>query len=160
MFNRNWPRWLSASVNTHFTPLTELEGIDVFIEGSVRQTADWDNFIEVRMDGPYWRETTKNDFTLKIEVNILTQHTIRPNQNLYQAQITDGIVGEYLTTIPVYKLGGEEGDDETQVGCLTLESNPASRDWTKHNEFGQVETKTKLRQKSVEAHYHIELRGV
>ena len=159
MFNRNWPRWLSASVNNHFSQL-EAEGTDVFYEGQVRQTAKWDDFIEVRMDGPFWRETTKNEFILKIEVNILTQHTIQPSKNLYKAQITDGRVGELLTTIAVYKLGSEVGDDESQIGCLTLISNPASRDWTKHNEFGQVEPKTKLRQKSVEAHYKIELKGV
>lgn len=159
MFNRNWPRWLSASVNKHFSALT-LEDIPVFVEGQVRQTADLDDFVEIRMDGPFWRETTKNQFILRIEVNVLLQTTISPSKNLYTAHTLDGIIGEYMSTISVYKLGDEDGDDETKIGCLSLIANPASRDWTKHNEFGQIEPKTSLRQKSVEAHYQIELTGV
>jgi hypothetical protein len=136
-----------------------VEGIQVFLEGQIRQTSDWDDFIEVRMDGPYWREETKNTFTLRVEVNILTQVAILPEKNLYTAPTIDGIVAEYLTTIPVYKLGDEAGDDGTQIGCLDLVRNPASRDWSKRNEFGQVETKTPLRQTTTEAHYEIELKG-
>ena len=158
MFNENWPRWFSASVNKHFSTLT-VEGIPVFYEGQVRQTADDDDFIEVRMDGPYWRETTKNQFTLQIEVNVLIQHAISPKKNLYRPRTIDGKVGAYMSDISVYKLGDEDGDDATKVGCLRLISNPASRDWTKHNEFGQIETKTPLRQLTVEAHYEIELEG-
>lgn len=159
MFNENWPRWLSASVNKHFKQL-ECTGIPVFCEGEVRQTSDWDDFIEVRMDGPYWKEDTRDDFLLQIEVNILTQHTINADKNLYEALKTDGKVASLLATIPVYKLGNEEDDDGSQIGCLKWYRNPLPRDWARHSEFGQVNPKTNLRQRSVEAHYEIELKGV
>lgn len=159
MYNRNWPRWFGASVNKHFKPMDPVEGIPVFFEGQVRQTFDLDDFIEVRMDGPYWRELNRNEFLLYIEVNILTQVNILPDKNLYRILTIDGIIAEYLTTIPVYKLGNEAGDDGSQIGCLTLVGNPALRDWSKRNEFGQIETKTPLRQTTTEAHYEIELKG-
>lgn len=159
MYNRNWPRWFVASVNKHFKQMDPVEGVPVFVEGQVRQTSDWDDFIEVRMDGPYWKETTRNKYTLYIEVNILCQVNITPDKNLYTAPTIDGIVAEYLTTIPVYRLGNEAGDDGVQIGCLELVRNPALRDWNKRNEFGQVETKTPLRQTTTEAHYEIELEG-
>lgn len=159
MFNENWPRWLVASVNKHFSQLED-EDIKVFYEGQVRQTADWDDFVEVRVDGPYWRQTTRNNYIVRIEVNILIQHSISPAKNLYTITTINGKVGRCMSTIPVYKLGSETGDDGTQIGCLELVSNPASRDWTRHNEFGQIETKTSLRQESVEGHFQIELTGV
>lgn len=153
MYNPNWNRWLRASVNKHFA--AQLSAYNVFIEGMKRTRNDKDDFCEIRMDGPYFREVSKDYFEVYIEVNILVQTAITRSKNLYQHEDILGAASAAFTTIPVFKLGSNDGDDESQIGCLNLRSQP--QDPVKVSDFGQIKAETELRQACVEGHYTIQL---
>jgi hypothetical protein len=133
-------------------------GIDNFIEGTSNRDLSKASYVEIRVDGPYFTERSKDDFLLTLEVNLLVQTVIDPSKNLYEHSATCGVCSGAMTTIPVYKLGNEVGDDLSQIGCLEREDEKP-RDHVKVNNFGQIETDVKLQQSTVEAHYKIELEG-
>lgn len=160
MYNSNWNRWIRASVNTHFyNNLPPFVAADrIIVEGAPKGLLEDDTYIEIRMDGPKWREVSKNFFILKIEVNLLLTIIIGSAKNLYESETILGHVNTLVSTIPVFKLGGEVGDDGSQIGCLELKDSEP-RDWTTTSDFGQIEPTLPIRQETVEAHYTIEIEG-
>jgi hypothetical protein len=153
MYNPNWNRWLRASVIKHFA--TELAIFNPHVEGVKRTDMCKDDFCEIRMDGPYFAEISKNVYDVTVEVNILIQTAMTRSKNLYTHEIIGGAVCAAFVTIPVFKLGQESGDDGTQIGCLQRMDQPQRP--IKVNDFGQIEAATLLRQATVEGHYNIKL---
>ena len=56
--DKNWSRWILASVNQHF--IDEAQGVPVFLEGTIRDTRTIKDFYEVRVDGPDSTELSRN----------------------------------------------------------------------------------------------------
>ncbi len=157
-YNANWNKWIVASVVKHFRAALVAASIENFIEGESDRDVTQSEYVEVRIDGPYSDERSKNDFKLTLEVNLLVQTVIAPSKNLYRHAELQGVCMAAMTTIPVYKLGPEVTDDLSQIGCLDLNTDEP-RDHVKAHNFGQVETDIKLQQATVEGHYKIELEG-
>jgi hypothetical protein len=157
-YNESWNKWIVASIVKHFKAVLDAASIDNFIEGMSNRDLTKSEYVEIRVDGPYADERSKNDFILRVEVNLLVQTIVNPAKNLYRHAELQGICMGAFITIPVYKLGNEVEDDKTQFGCLQLNTDEP-RDHVMAHNFGQVETDVKLQQASVEGHYKIELEG-
>lgn len=157
-YNQNWNKWIVASVIKHFKAKLDAASVTNFIEGTSSRELDNSEYVEIRVDGPYADERSKNDFILRLEVNLLVQTVIDPTINIYRHAELQGICMSAMTIIPVYKLGPEVGDDLSQIGCLELNTDEPRDHITAHN-FGQIETDIKLQQATVEGHYKIELEG-
>jgi hypothetical protein len=156
-YNKNWPRWIKASLFRHIQESnTSGPNYHLFFEGQHRKTSDESSWIEVRLDGPWPRQITAPHWKIAVELNILL--TCNVARDLYAI---DRMIGEiqamFLPRIAVYKLGnGPEDNASELLGCLTLDTSDH-----KHgafaNQYGQIEPKIHLQQATVEGRYWMDL---
>ncbi len=151
--NKNWPRWIFASVSKHF--YDNRDGIAIYVEGQHRDTKDNKDFFEIRVDGPYFTEYSKGYWRCYTEVNILVQSAM-DNVNFHRIHTNVGIVAAAFTNaIPVYKYGSGDDDDDTLLGCMQLVSDYRGKERIQINHFGIIDKNVNLMQASVEGHYEI-----
>lgn len=154
--NRSWARWIKASVSKHFVDAIDGE-YPVFIENQHRDTSEFPEFLELRVDGPRLREVSKDCWKLRVEINVLCQAVM--NETDYH--VIEDMVGlsqsALVAQIPVHQYGNRSGDDNAFLGCLVLLQASESRDYLEANRFGQIDTRTKLLQSAVEGHYVMDL---
>jgi hypothetical protein len=155
-YNKNWPRWIEASVLKYVNDNSPPNSF-VYYEGQERKTSNYHAWFEVRIDGPWAHEQSKDYWRLWIELNVLC--SVDVGRDLYAIVRMAGAMGEIMDNIiPVFKLGnGPDDDGAVQIGCLFLDVRE-DRGIDIHK-FGQIEPKTKLIQASVEARYRIDLEG-
>lgn len=143
MINSNWSKWCYRSICKHFdSALT----IPIVYTGQPTQVTDSSNFVELRIDGPYITELSKDYFRLYYEVNILHQYT-RSETNIYNRFNTLGNIQAAFTTITVYD------DEDNIVGCMTLDQDLRDRQRVQTNDFGQIDPDVDILQATVEGHY-------
>lgn len=151
MLSPHIDRWIFASVSKHFddhrgtTPL--------FVEGMLRQTNKLAEFMELRIDGPYYTEISKGLWKVYIEINILIQAAMNQQNFHRMRQLTGNVMAIFEPCIPVYKYGTESYDDSSLVGGLQRMDEEAGRNNMQVSQFGQVDPVNQLEQASVEAHY-------
>jgi len=151
--NANWSRWIFASVIQHFD--ARKADLFLYVEGEHRETEGKPNVMELRMDGPYTTEVSKNYFRVFIEVNVLIQTAVL-NVDLYQHRTNIGAAeAAFTNSILLYKLGGLAGDTGDLVGCLRLESDWRGRERVQTSDFGLVRPNTPVLQATIEGHYEI-----
>ena len=155
--NKNWPRWVFASVSKHFD--SRRQGLPIFIEGQHRDTRALKDFIEVRMDGPQFTEISRNYWRIYFEVNILIQSTMDDN-NYHRIHHNAGIVAAAFTTIGLMAYGTGPDDDQEQWACANLLQDTSKRQHLDIFHFGQIDKQVKLMQATVEGHYETFLTGV
>lgn len=154
--NKNWPRWIFASVSKHFD--AEKQGLHMFVEGEHRDTRDKLDFLEFRLDGPYITEVSKGYFRLYIEVNILVQST-KNQTNIHRIHENVGIAAAaFWNGIKVFKYGNGVDDDQSYLGCLQLVTDARGKERIQISHFGQIEPKTRVLQATVEGHYEMFLK--
>lgn len=145
-YSEHWDRWIKASVAKHFKPCNE----NIFVEGFSRNTEKLKDWVEVRMDGPYIRETTKGMWHVQIEVNLLV--VVNEQENAYRMEELKGKVARrFLSCLNIYRLGEKEPDDNTLLGNMRLAMHGKER-LTLTN-FGKIRPDTNQYQASVEGHY-------
>lgn len=151
--NKNWSRWVHASIGDHFATHFSAESVPLFIEGQHRDTNTEQHWAELRIDGPRLTEISKGCWLFRVEVNILLS-SMMDDSNYHTIQQNVGIAHAGFTSINVYRygLGGGENDDSF-LGCLQLIQNKFSRDYLETNQFGQIDVKTNVLQATVEGHY-------
>lgn len=155
--NKNWPRWIFASVSKHFD--AEKNGLKLFIEGQHRDTREDKDFLEFRLDGPYITEVSHNYFRLYIEVNVLVQST-KDQTSYHRIHENVGIAAAaFWNGIKVFKYGDGVGDDDSYLGCLRLVTDARGKERIQISHFGQIEPKTRLLQATVEGHYEMFLQS-
>ena len=151
--NSNWPRWIFASVTNHFSAT----GYKTFVEGEPRDTWEEKDFIEVRMDGPYFLQFDSSTWEAIIEVYILIQSAM-DFSNLHKIHSMCGIVASAFTSsIQVFKYGIETYDDQSLIGCLQLIQDKRDRQLLTISHFGQLAPDKLLQQAAVEGHFKITL---
>jgi hypothetical protein len=150
--NKNWPRWLFASVSEHFE--NNKGALTLFIEGQHRKTRDLKDFAELRVDGPYLTEVCKGVWRIFIEVNVLVQSAM-DDANFHRIHTNVGIIVAAFTSIPVYKYGTGVDDDESLLGCLTIVSDARGKERIQVSHFGKIDAATPLEQATVEGHYEM-----
>ena len=149
--NSNWPKWLKASIYSHFDD--RKGSYHLSLEGQLpKDTTEKSSWAELRVDGPYVSELSKDYWRLYVEINVLISAQQSPD-NLYAY---DTMLGHFLSifesSINVYKYGG---DDESLVGCLNMLVE--TRQFLQVSQFGQIEPDNHLQQSVVEAHYQMNL---
>ena len=152
--NVDWVRWSVASLNDHFNGI---KGIyPLYIEGDERDTDDLKTFAELRFDGPFIKYPCKNLYYLDIEINILVQAHMDPN-DLYAGLKAVGIFATGFTnTIKAYKYGNGVNDDDSLLGCFRLRTD-RNHDEIAVGQFGIIRQDTRLTQYTIEGHYRMEL---
>lgn len=147
MINKNWERWIFASVSKHFD--TYRESVPLYIEGQERQTQLLDEFIELRVDGPYFKEVSKGCTKIDIEINLLCC-VKKNNDNFRIHKLTGVVAAAFKPEIFVYKFG----DDPLELWeCLRLRSDKREAVIVSH--FGQPDPDLPLMQATVEGHYTV-----
>lgn len=150
MIDKNWARWIFASLSKHFQD--NRQGIDFFVEGEDQKLENSENYIEFRMNGPIFNEVSKNFWKIEVVVNILVVskqnavdiHTIHRNV---------GIVAEaFKTCIPIKKYGDSIDDSPTQVLGFMIRKIADKKD-VNISHIGQVSADVKEMQSMVEAYY-------
>jgi len=150
----NWPRWIYASVTDHFASATSYK---TFVEGEPRLTWSEKDFIEIRMDGPYFTQLDAAVWEAMIEVNILIQSAI-DFTNLHKIHTMTGIVAAaFIDGLQIYKYGTGLQDDQSLLGCLELLQNKKDRQLLVISHFGQLAPDKLLQQATVEGHFKIQL---
>lgn len=150
--NKNWSRWVHASIGYHFQTRFLAESLPLFIEGQHRDTNSEADFAELRIDGPRLTEVSKDCWLFRVEVNVLLT-SVMNDSNYHRIQQSIGIAHNAYTQISVYRYGTGPDDDQSFVGCLQLLQNLHHRDWLETNQFGQIDIKTHILQATVEGHY-------
>lgn len=150
----NWPRWIFASCSYHFEQ--NVGGITMFTEGTHRDTELLPEFIEFRMDGPYFTQLNKNYWHCYFEINILLQATML-DTDFHAIHRLAGTVAAAFTEIQIFKYGEGLDDDDSLIACANLKQDVRKRERIQINHFGQVEPETKLIQATVEGHYEMHL---
>ncbi|RLF64637.1 MAG: hypothetical protein DRN30_05245 [Thermoplasmata archaeon] len=149
------PRWIFASVSKHFNDsIYVAHAVPLFIEGQLRATSEEKDFTELRVDGPYLSETSKQYWRTYIEVNIAVQ-SVMDDQDYHRIHNTVGVVVFAFTSIRVYKYGDGLTDDQSLVGCLKLITDARGKDRIQVSHFGQLDPDKRLLQATVEAHYEM-----
>lgn len=150
--NTNWARWIFASVSKHFDD--RKGALPLYIEGQHRDTKDIKDFMELRMDGPFITELSRNYFRLFIEINVLVQSAL-DDTNYHRIHGNVGLVASIFTAIEIFKFGTGVDDDDTQLECMRLIQDSPSNERIQINHFGQIEPDIELIQSTVEGHYEM-----
>jgi hypothetical protein len=151
----NWDRWVFASICQHFD--NRRGTIPMYVEGTHRDTETIKDFFELRVDGPWITEESKNCWKLYTEINILCQ-SAKDFKDFHRLRKMTGIVSQACTDyIEVFKFGKDVWDDQSLVGCLKRMDTGygKSQERIQITHFGQIEPRVELEQASVEAHYEM-----
>lgn len=147
-----WPRWINASIYKHFE---DRKGdFEIYIEGDERTLTD-NEFVEVRIDGPFIERPHKFLFYLNVQINVLVQAHIDPIDLYKQERIAGIFLKAFTNTINVNKLGDGVFDDGTLLECLHLQRD--KKEGVAMNNFGIIRPDTRITQATIEGHYRLEL---
>lgn len=148
-----WVRWCYESINKHFDD--RKGSYELYIEGDIRTLQDEAEFAELRVDGPFIGYLQKNLFFLDIEINVLCQSHVDPD-NHYSPQDMVGVFSKaFSNIIEVRKYGNDPLDDGSLLGCFHLQRSRNEKIDVGY--FGIVRTDTKIVQTTIEGHYRLEL---
>lgn len=151
--NPNWDRWIFASLADYFTKNVPVQW---YVEGEHRTKVVNKDYLELRIDGPYYTEESYNYWYLYLEVSVLVQ-AVQDDKDSQKIRRLCGQVASAFTSVPVYKYGKGILDDSTLLGCLTLIQDTGKRERIQTNHFGLLAPDLKLMQSTVEGHYSINL---
>lgn len=153
--NRNWDRWLLASISQHFkVEVADKLSLFMYVEGQHRDTNEQRQWFELRMDGPFAKETSRDYWKIKIEVNCLISTSASDRDYHQHRQNVGDTFSGFHSCISIFKYGNGPDDDQSKLGEAVLRS-PNSSIVTSH--FGRINPGTQLEQTTIEAHYVMEL---
>lgn len=164
--NRNWSRWIFASISKHFQDKIDATfnsnpgGVvpKLYIEGDERITADLEQYFELRMDGPSFKELDKDFWIIDIEINILV--TAKKNSTDFSTHLIYDLAGMIVSAfkngIKVYKYGDRDEDDQSFLECLQLHPQNA-QDAILVTYLGDLGPDVTVTQAAVEAFYRMHL---
>ena len=145
----NLPRWLFASLATHFKENTG--SLVTHIDGENRLPDQGQDFAEFRMDGPRITELSAREFYVWVAINILVQHT-QQEDDFHGIQRSFGLVLEaFDRQISIFKYGNGVDDDQSQLTCVSLVQRKPND--IQVNNFGIITKDLGLQQGTIEGHY-------
>lgn len=150
----NWSRWIKASIAQHFEDAISAFStpLQMYLEGTPRDTDESKDFVEVRLNGPIWCGGSQDEWTCDpITVNVFIQSK-EDQEDAYRLDKNIGLISTaFTTTIPILKLGDGPEDDGSLITCLNLKSS--GKDTLRVIQFGQVTPSTQLLRAAVEGDY-------
>lgn len=156
MINPKWQRYIAASINKHFVDNLIDPTYQIFVEGQHRENVEVQKIIEIRFDGPYWRELHHNNYRGIVEINNLVQFKMDDTDNYKIWDILGDVSNVMSKPIEIFNYENPP-IPLLSVGCLQRMDN---RDDIIIHYFGQIEQDLKLQQATCEAHYFIDLIGI
>jgi hypothetical protein len=156
MADRNWTRWIHASVAKYLKQVAVDNNIPVLIEGiddrdqSFMEAPDR---VEVRLNGPFSQELSRGYHRLYVDINVLLSSQMGgESKNAYDLDARLGIFHEAMDgVISIFKVGTGPDDDQSLLVCLT--PRPGKNDSVRVVHFGQIERTDRLKQGVVDARY-------
>lgn len=153
--NPNWTRWIQASLTSYFKDFIETQGkLNLLIEGQERPKTNQD-WAELRWDGPYAREESRNLWHLDVEINIAVSSVLNREDTHTHKRHVGLVQSSYINYIPIHKYGDGDDDDQSYLGCFQLKVEAREAIITSY--FGKVAPDLELEQSTVEAHYRMTL---
>jgi len=161
MINKNWARWIQASLTTYFKQVLETDNSLVFYvealsreKSNAKNVTDW---VEQRWNGPFIKEHSRNLFCLDIEINFVVNSVVNRQDTYTHKQIVGIVMSSLVNNISVFKFGdGVDDDEDVLLGCLQLRVDNKSGIFT--NYFGRTQDAVEIEQSTVEASYYMYLK--
>jgi hypothetical protein len=152
--DKNWPRWIFASVSKSFE--SKRDGVNFYVEGDSFDPSTVKSYFEFRMNGPSCWELPGNVWYFKFEVNILVVHKRAEDENIHRLSDLIGIATTmFERNIPIMKYGeGVDDNREVLFDCAIL-TNDDSDEPVSITQLGQVDPNFKEMQAMVEGTYKI-----
>ena len=149
------PLWVFASACKHFTD--SIIVIETHIEGQERNI-DGSDWCEIRIDGPWLSDVSKDVCIVTCEVNVLVATVIDP-VNLYRESLNHTKVVPAFSDFCVYKYGPatDINNDGTMIGKMLLQPAYNPNDRVEISRFGQIHPSVQLLQSTIEGHYTMTL---
>lgn len=145
-----WDRWIYQSTAKHFK--ANVSGIPMFVEGGPRETSSLSEWIEYRMLGPDYKQTTRGQFYIDVEIDIAV--LVVPQNNAFRIKEVCGLVASaFVNNIDVYRYGDpavDPANDGTFLGCLMRQNDPLNTFF-----LGRKSPETPLMQASVSGQYRM-----
>jgi len=155
--NKNWARWIFASIAKHFDDQAVIAALPLYIESAPAKQGHPEDWLELRIDGPNFSGRSKDEWGVTVEVNIVIS-SAKNGKNNYRFLTNEGLVCKwFVAEIPIFKLGNGVDDDQSFITCLQLITDDKAKLVVSH--FGQIDATTQLLQSTVEGHYHANLNG-
>lgn len=145
--NANIPKWITASIASHFKGVTDGLTIRYFVEGVDEPESD--DFQEdsalLRVNGPVVVEGSNNEEWYFVEIQILLTDIMQLTEdNAYDILTHAGVYQKsMLENIPIKEIG-DSGD---LIGCLAPDKSIKNN--VRVVNFGQVDKTARVRQMSV-----------
>lgn len=152
-YDANWPRWVQASVAKHFKDVANTNSYSSLVEEIEERTTAFQEApqrVEIRMNGPFIKEVSKDYWKFEVDANILIfSHKDGTLDNAYTGTTIAGKMAQAAASqIPVYKYGGGVDDDDSLIGCLNLRRG--NDESIKVHHFGEIDTVNRLIQLAVD----------
>ena len=167
MAQRDWARWIFASLATYLKEVAVERDLPVLVEHLDERTEALmraTDRAEIRITGPFTQELSKGYWRVFVDANVLLTSRYDGNgKNAYSILKHAGAFHEAMDLpIGVWNFGGEPGDyveddPDTQVflGCLI--PRPGRNENVRVLNFGQIDPVDKVKQTEVQARYVMEL---
>lgn len=139
-------KWVFASACKHFTD--NISGLTTLVEGADRPTGAQTDWCEIRVDGPWIREISKDYLKISTEINILVGTVFDPTNLYHESENINKIVAAF-TDFDVYKYG----DDSSLICRLKLKPLSDLRERLEISKFGRIDPAIPLLQSTIEGHY-------
>lgn len=154
MAKKDWPRWIHSSIAQYFSGTITVpfivEGVD---ERDPTYMARADR-AEVRVNGPFTQELSKNYFRLYVDVNVIVFSQMGGSANTFALDDNLGSFFDAMdSVIPIYRYGTGPDDDSSLLGCLS--PRPGVKDAVRVLHFGQIDKDTRLKEGMVDARYQM-----
>lgn len=154
--NVNWDRWIHSSINKYFTAIAATHSLPKLFEGVDTRTEtfmDSPHRCEIRSNGPNTLEISSGYYELLVGINLFfTSRMEVPQESKYKQNDLLGIFIQAMQQpISILRLGTGGEDDDTLLGCLTLETG--NRDHLKTFHFGQMDETLEYKQAAIDGKY-------
>lgn len=159
MADPNWTRWIHASVAKSLSTVAAAKGMAVLVEGVDIRDDDFQSApdqLEIRVNGPFSRELSKNYHELVVGVNVLLKSQMGgQSRNRFLHDTLLGHLHDAMDgPLAIYRYGTGPDDDDTLLGCLKL---APGKSYVRVYHFGQVDPSLLMQQGMVDAEYRMYL---
>jgi hypothetical protein len=148
-----------SSIAVYFKTVADALSLTYFVEGVDERESDTMRVehVELRVNGPFIREVSRNYWRVHIDVNILLMDYMdMSTENAYDINQWGGeFLAAMMEPIPIYRLGTGLNDDDSLVGCLTQRTGFAEPARLIH--FGQISKEDRIRQAAVDGRFEMYL---
>ena len=167
MAQKDWARWIFASVADYLKEVAVEQNLAVLVEHLDERTEEFmtaSDRAEIRITGPFTREKSRGCWEVFVDANVLlTSRYDGEAKDPYTILKHAGAFHEAMDgPIAVWNYGSEEGDykeddpsTQRSLGCLL--PRPGRNSSVRVLNFGQIDPVDKIKQTEVDARYVMEL---